>query len=577
LRNKKEYEDIYIPFIIKELIIVFIIVTFHWVFISFSSPSIDDELVVVAPASSRSRLQLESSSPPGVSLMGSASQSTSSRKRIEGSVTTSRSRKLPTPSASRISSPLTSSPHLEEGSLESSVKTGSPRREGPSASGSPPGSHEKRRPSRPSEKGSLSPRGLQYNEQFDHPSSSSTATFSSGFSGSHYGSEGSRPSLVANSGSRASASWGLESAYEDTSARELRTPAETDFGLSLYGGGVRALIQAQIVREFERRHGINLVRRARIIAAASGGAITAFSHLVQKPYGSEYKFTPDEIIDAYAADARRIFRKSWNPFKGFSGPLYRQRNLQEVLREKFGDVQLSQIGNPSQEITVPVARRDDMREIYHFRKSLAEKDRAHDYLVWQLLAGAGSPPVLFPPANVTSLSGESVLMFDGGTFENNPELEMFNVVDQWAFEKRINMKNLIVLSIGTGVESSFRGSRGAQQEGLSQIGFRPLLGSLVHLRDKVNHYLAQDIFERRGVRYQHFQPTLERGKAKLDLHTNAQIEYLRHTAMGYFSSNEARQLAEWLKFSDREKKGVIDLSDAAGVSLLDYEEEEVSV
>lgn len=641
MRNNKDYDDIHIPFILKELIIVFIIVTFHWVFISFSASeelhpppstpvaaitnSLDHlenagkslshgrkkkgemEGAVVSPSGKSRKLPTPPLGSVRTSPLGSSHASPSSKREDiarAGGVSSSsesiqaslgsgsevgrsarRGSKLRTSEVSPSRSKLFSTEQLSDSSNKGSPSLGMGELTRTRSISSPAHLHlsgnieerEQKTSKIRAREASSSRRKLFAERSLESSSDSSVQThpsIDSKFSDSSRTSSSvdSRFSQVsgapASYGASRSSAWDVQARlptlYNDPSAIEDRSPKETNFALNLLGGGVRALMQAQVIYEFEQRHHINLARRARVVAAASGGAINAFSHLMPAPFSLDnYKYTAEEIVNSYGTDARRIFKvpfmKRINPFRGFFGPLYDQENLRAVLQEKFGDVRLSDIGKSHQEIIVPVGRRDAPQEIYHFKSSLARKEKAHNYFAREALWAAGAPPVFFDPPFVTSDLGVGEYMYDGGAFANNPILRIVDTIDEWSAQGKLSMNNLAVFSIGTGVVSSFQGSQSARQAGLSRIGFRRLLSSLVSLHDKANEVTASDFFKRHEVAYMQFQPIIEAQNAKLDSYDPHQLEYLKHIGNTFFATGEDQRLAHWLNFSKRVDKSTLDV------------------
>ena len=122
--------------------------------------------------------------------------------------------------------------------------------------------------------------------------------------------------------------------------------------LSVDGGGIRGLIPALVLAELESR-----VREATVdeelalsdcfhlLSGTSTGGLIALGLTVPNRSGRRGpKFTAEDLVRLYRDEGPRIFERSpWRrifTLDGWIGPKYSSAALEEVAKERFGDVKL---------------------------------------------------------------------------------------------------------------------------------------------------------------------------------------------------------------------------------------------
>ena len=232
--------------------------------------------------------------------------------------------------------------------------------------------------------------------------------------------------------------------------------------LSIDGGGIRGIIPATFLAEFEQRTGQPICKLFDLIAGTSTGGILAASLTVPDQQGQP-KYTAEFVRSAYFTDGKIIFHR--NPLRsiatlgGLTGPIYSPRPLEGLLNQYLGDARLhstlSEILVTAYDMTGGAPR--------FFKTSFAKQHRAplEDPLLTQVVRATAAAPTFFPP-----LAMEELCLVDGGVFAANPALcayaqarKMYPAEEQF-----------LVVSLGTGLQKHDRPLRQDRTLGHGGLG-----------------------------------------------------------------------------------------------------------
>ena len=213
--------------------------------------------------------------------------------------------------------------------------------------------------------------------------------------------------------------------------------------LSIDGGGIRGIIPATFLMEFEKRTGEPVCELFDLVAGTSTGGILAAMLTVPNGHGKP-RYSAEEVRSAYLENGRTIFQKnllnSVKTLGGLGGPKYSPSGLDTMLEKYLGNYRLH---TTLTEILIPAY--DMMSSCpWFFKTSFALHHRApeDDPLLSQVVRATTAAPTYFPP-----LTMEEHCMIDGGVFACNPAL--------CAYTQAKNMYpdeyDFLIVSLGTGL------------------------------------------------------------------------------------------------------------------------------
>ncbi len=214
--------------------------------------------------------------------------------------------------------------------------------------------------------------------------------------------------------------------------------------LSIDGGGIRGIIPAAFLIEFEKRTGKPTCELFDLIAGTSTGGILAASLTLPDSLGKP-KYSAEQVRSAYFEHGGDIFHKSLlrsvTTLGGLARPIYSPRALETMLEQYLGSERLHTT------LTEILVTAYDMASStpWFFKTSFAKHHRspAFDPLLTQVVRATTAVPAYFPP-----LMMEGHCMIDGGVFASNPAL--------CAYAQARNMypdeEEFLVVSLGTGLQ-----------------------------------------------------------------------------------------------------------------------------
>lgn len=218
--------------------------------------------------------------------------------------------------------------------------------------------------------------------------------------------------------------------------------------LSIDGGGIRGIIPAAFLVEFEKRTGKPVCALFDLIAGTSTGGILAATLTLPDSDGKP-KYSAEQVRSAYFEHGGDVFHRSFarsvTTLGGLIRPIYSPRMLELMLEQYLGSARLHTT------LTEILVTAYDMTSNtpWFFKTSFAKHHRApaDDPLLTQVVRATTAAPTYFPP-----LTMEGHCMIDGGVFASNPAL--------CAFAEARNMypaeEEFLVVSLGTGLQAQSR-------------------------------------------------------------------------------------------------------------------------
>ncbi|OKH35969.1 patatin [[Phormidium ambiguum] IAM M-71] len=239
--------------------------------------------------------------------------------------------------------------------------------------------------------------------------------------------------------------------------------------LCLDGGGMRGIISARILQEVEKeikeRKGLALHEYFDMIAGTSTGSILTA--------GIATKKTSQQLIDLYKTEGKYIFPpRKLAPFLQkiadfFSSSKYSNEGLINVLQNRIGNIQISQVKHPIILILGYdlLYRNTTFFTNFHPDQGLKWYD---DTPLWEICVSSSSAPTYFPPYllkvyNPEKFGDWNFPHIDGGVAANNPSLAAISLVLRISHNPdvpleikqeykvdNLELEDISVLSISTG-------------------------------------------------------------------------------------------------------------------------------
>jgi patatin-like phospholipase/acyl hydrolase len=229
--------------------------------------------------------------------------------------------------------------------------------------------------------------------------------------------------------------------------------------LSLDGGGIRGIIPATIIKYAEeylqkKRPGTTIADHFDLIAGTStGGILTGIYLTPQEENKNKAKFSALDAYNFFVDNGYAIFnaskvsglRRLWGLG---SAVKFNPQNLEELLREKVGDLKISELMKPCLITTY------DMTQKSSFFFTSTEDTRKRDFFVRDILRSTSAAPTYFPPTKIKNLASgpqkdttcSAMINLDGGVFANNPTMCAYAEARNTNFKER----TIHEPSVGTG-------------------------------------------------------------------------------------------------------------------------------
>ncbi|HET8567343.1 MAG TPA: patatin-like phospholipase family protein [Solirubrobacterales bacterium] len=218
--------------------------------------------------------------------------------------------------------------------------------------------------------------------------------------------------------------------------------------LCVDGGGIRGLISALLIAEFERllqdRDGSDarIADYFHLFAGTSTGGLIALALTRPDPAPGS------ELAGFYTEDGPKIFHRSllrklltlW----GAIGPKYGSDPLREAVVRRLKDGHLA---DATRELLVTSY---DMtgREPFFFKRWKAQKDPGLNFSVVDAALSTSAAPTYFPCHESEKLPGRALV--DGGVFAANPAVAAIAEALGRTGEPRPTLDDMLLVSIGTG-------------------------------------------------------------------------------------------------------------------------------
>ncbi|RYE12227.1 MAG: hypothetical protein EOP34_11220, partial [Rickettsiales bacterium] len=218
--------------------------------------------------------------------------------------------------------------------------------------------------------------------------------------------------------------------------------------LSLDGGGVRGIVTARILKEFEVRTGKAISQLFDLASGTSTGSLMILG-LFTPDHDLRPKYSAEYFIELYKKLSKEIFEKeiSRDIYTGFGlwGAKYDRKEFDKILENIFQDIKISQVIAP---LFIPVYLLTEEKPII-ISSELAKINKTEDFYIRDVAAAASSAPTYFAPKVFQNIDKTITHVgVDGGLYANDPVI----ITSLGLYESchKINTNNTIFVSIGTG-------------------------------------------------------------------------------------------------------------------------------
>jgi predicted acylesterase/phospholipase RssA len=212
-----------------------------------------------------------------------------------------------------------------------------------------------------------------------------------------------------------------------------------------------------VLEEIESRMGRPASELFDMIAGTSTGGLIALGLSKPATGGKAPAYRASDLVQFYVQHGGELFpdslarriRSLW----GLADVRYRTDPLEQLLRDMFGDTNLSEalveVVIPSYDLSKPGP--------FIFKRSYTIDDIANDVKMWQVARATSAAPTYFEPARVAAFKDEGDhALVDGGVYACNPAIAAYSdAVRLWTGAAEIH-----VVSIGTGEPPQTEAQRG---------------------------------------------------------------------------------------------------------------------
>jgi hypothetical protein len=211
----------------------------------------------------------------------------------------------------------------------------------------------------------------------------------------------------------------------------------------------------------------------------------------------------------------KMFVRRWSSLWGLLGPRYRSVSLEKYIGGFLNDDKFK-----SRSLPVVLVGHD----LNSYSERLISTTDTPDFLTKDLAVAISAAPTYFAPRVIRSISSPQVRYFlmDGATVMDNPVLAGVNLLQE---SYNTNLKNINVLSLGTGVGSTTHSSEDLIHSGFIGWGSKIVgicrEGQLSTIDNLARFYLKD--------RYHRFQPLLGDGNLHLVDTSDEYLQLLRRS------------------------------------------------
>lgn len=263
--------------------------------------------------------------------------------------------------------------------------------------------------------------------------------------------------------------------------------------LSIDGGGLRGLIPLLILKYIEKKTGKKSWELFDLIVGTSTGGIIATGLTVTED-GKTNLLTVDKLIELYTTNANFIFPKKrgisklFQSVKSVFSPKYSSDGLDKLLKTYFKNLKLSDTLKP-----ICVTSYDLMNNEISIFKSRKSQEEGQNPFLFEICRATSAAPTYLPSYNM-KWNNKIRSMIDGGVYVNNPTLVGISDALKNRYGRKVKLKDLKVLSLGTGTHSSNLGVKNTPKWGIIEWA-KPITDVMMQSSSRAVDYQVELLVE----------------------------------------------------------------------------------
>lgn len=305
--------------------------------------------------------------------------------------------------------------------------------------------------------------------------------------------------------------------------------------LSIDGGGIRGIIPATVLVEFENLTGKPIAQLFDYIAGTSTGGILTLG-LTKPGKDGNPQYKAQDLLDLYTTRGKDIFHRS-EAYKilsvdGLERPKYPADGIDATLKQYFDTAELKDALKPILACSYDIKNRCPKL----FTQTRAAKNPAHNFYMKDVARATSAAPTYFPAAQITSVDGSQTFdLIDGGVYINNPAVSAFTEAKALY---RDTDADYLVVSLGTGSYESPINYQHAIEWGKLGWAFQILDVVLDGVSEVVCPQLEEILRQHDGQkRFYRFQINLLASEEQLDDVSQSNIAALEKSGQQLVSDN----------------------------------------
>ena len=319
--------------------------------------------------------------------------------------------------------------------------------------------------------------------------------------------------------------------------------------LCIDGGGLRGVIPLQVIKSIENITKQPIHKTFDLVAGTStGGLLTCALTFgdIDSTVGNTRKYSLDEIQEIYVKRGKEIFPKygriksSYNALKKWIRPEYNPNSLQNILVEYFGENRITSCLKP-----IFIASFNIHRNIPIFfttrEATLQEEKNAN---LFEVCRATSAAPTYFPSYSF-NYDSENIICIDGGIIMNNPSIgaliEVLGNSDYKHYkvnERKLDLKNIAILSLGTGRSKKNLNSIESHKWGRKDW-IKPVIDISTAGPVKVTHNQISTLFQASGLEKNYLRVDIDIDEIHSEMSDSSEqtINYLLREAKSQITNN----------------------------------------
>lgn len=319
--------------------------------------------------------------------------------------------------------------------------------------------------------------------------------------------------------------------------------------LSIDGGGIRGIIPGMVIAAIEQR----LQKKSGnpdahvseyfdfFAGTSTGGILTAILLCPDPSDPTKPRFYAKEALDIYLKYGPDIFsttrRRRFLSGFGLVSELYNEAVFEDILKEYFGNIQLSELIKPAMFTAYNIELRKN--HIFRQQKAISHGD-SRDFYLRDVCRATSAAPTYFSVAEIFSLAGTRYPLVDGGVFAHNPSISA--LLEVLKIYGTFKIDDVHILSLGTGVTKKAYNYEDFKKKWAISIG-PALVDIMTSSSAESNDYFLRELFRsvQKSANYLRIEPNnLSSIASALDAASPGNIQKIVSLADKLISENEGK-------------------------------------